>query len=634
MRVTASAALLALRMWWLVVAVLVAAGATLGVVAVRDAPYVAVTTMRVDTAGFGEVAQQTIVETARLLVDSNRVYSKVAGDAPTAIEELRQRTTVDIVAASSVLEIAVSAQTAQQAERDLNAMVEAAMTSQRELADEQFTATIRSGRDALASGVLPDPVAEEARRDGIGTAVSERQDNALRLAAQLSRIGAILPAVQTGLGARIAAVIGALGGAFAGLVLALVLGVGRRRIKRLSDVRAVAPGLLPAEPMEYTKGVSTVGSDCSRIDYALAMVLVLPGAEDDLPEVVEAVRSDLSRNGSRPFRLAADEIARAEQYADRRSAPAHNGFAPATNGHAVNGHSPSAAGAVPALGMPQRAVDLAESNADTLLVVGQADDKVLNLVGTRADVVLLVARPYRTTLGHLARVTAALGSGRPPIVVLARPTTAGTGGSSGRATPGEGATARPASRPGVELVRPGVAGPGPAPAPRAERSAPVGGPWDAPTLRLSGPTALSGRVEASASASRTPAGTTAPSVQQPEAVVRRSPAPSARPRPSAPSRPPNGDGHRSTPTADRNATAESAEPNVGTAPADRRGPSGTAPSGAPDGDSRTAPDEAAEAGPATPAEGADDGTERTSEPDESRNGAVSRAGSSVDASSR
>src|SRR4051812_2822764 len=181
MRVTASAALLALRMWWLMIAALVVIGAALGVYAVRDAPYSAVTTLRVDTAGFGEVAQASIVQTARLLVDSNRVYSRVAGNQPGAVEALRQRTTVDIVADSSVLEIGVSAQTPEQAERDVDAIANAAIANFQQLAEEQFDATIRSGQDALSNGRLPDPVAEQARRDGLGTSIAEQQDNALRL---------------------------------------------------------------------------------------------------------------------------------------------------------------------------------------------------------------------------------------------------------------------------------------------------------------------------------------------------------------------------------------------------------------------------------------------------------------------
>ena len=511
MRVTASAALLALRMWWPIVTVCALIGGAYGAYSVRDAPYMAVTTVRVDTAGFGEVAQQSIVQTARLLVDSNRTYAKVAGDTPEGIEELRQRTAVDIVESSSILEISVSAQTPDRAERDLNALVEASMTSMRELADEQFTGTVRSGQTALSGGVLPDPAAEEARRAGIGTAISERQDNALRLSAQLSRIGAILPATRTGLGARLAAAIGFVAGGFAGAVLTLMLGVGRRRIKRLADVRAVAPGLLPAAPLEYTKGIITVGNDCSRIDAALAVVLALPGAEDDLPDVVDAVRSELTRNGSRPFRLDADDVVRADDYATRRGAPSRPGF-DAGNGHRLPGGSVATVSAgLPALGMPQRAVDLAASQADVLLVTGMASERILTLAAGRADVVLLVARPYRTTLGQLAAVTANLGDGRPPVVVLApRHTSVERGGS--RDEPEAAAPARSVPsgpQPEFELVRPGHAPmPGPtlpAPMPSAPMpSAPMpsvpsgsdrSGSWaghrpnalDSPTLRIPRP---------------------------------------------------------------------------------------------------------------------------------------------------
>jgi hypothetical protein len=407
MRVTASAALLALRMWWLVIAAMVVAGAALGVLAVRDSPYAAVTTLRVDTAGFGEVAQQSIVETTRELVDSNRVYAKVVGDAPGAIEELRQRTTVDPVASSSVLEIAVSAQTAEQAEQDVDALAEAAITVIRELADEQYTAAGVAGRQALETGVLPDPVAEQARRDQIGVAIATQQDNALRLSAQLSRIGEVLPATPTGLGSRIAATIGALTGALIGAVLALLLGVGRRRIRRLADVHAVAPGLVPCEPMDYDKGVMRVAAECSRLAHPLVVVLALPGAEDDLKAAVDELRSALYADGNQPFRIDATAALVAETEQRRRSGPSGQ-------------QSPSQLSSpVPALGMPQRATDLDEANSDTLLVTGEAEDRVVTMIGDRADIILLVAQPRVTRLGQLARITTGLGDGRPPVVVLA-----------------------------------------------------------------------------------------------------------------------------------------------------------------------------------------------------------------------
>lgn len=422
-----SVAALALRIWWPVVIVLAILGALGAFVAGRDAPYVAVTTLRVDTAGFGENAQESIVDTSRLLVDSNRTYRKVVGDAPGAIDEIRSRTAVDAIGTSSVLELAVSAQTAEQAEREVDALAEASITSIRELADEQFTGTVRSGRDSLAQGVLDDPAAEQARRDAIGVAIAEQQDNALRLSASLSRIGEVPPATRVGLGVRLAMVIGALVGAIVGIAIALFLGVGRRRTRSLSDVRIVSRGLVDCEPLAKAEGISRVAAECSRLTYPLVVVLALPGAEADVQEVSTELRSELHRDGNRTFRLDYRELRHASGDEPQPAlVGVGNGAAPG-NGrphhrnalpHAeYNGSAGSAA--LPALGMPNRAIGLAEAGADLLLITADADERTLQQVAGRADVVLLVGRRRRTRLGELAKVVDLLRPAHPPVLVLA-----------------------------------------------------------------------------------------------------------------------------------------------------------------------------------------------------------------------
>lgn len=453
-RVPASGALLALRLWWPIVVVLAVVGAGFGLYSVQGRPYAAVTNLRVDTAGFGEVAQRSIMETARALVDSNPVYTKVVGESPEAVEALRQRSAVTVVSQSSILQITVSAQTPEQAERDADAMANAAIQNFRELADVQFDSSVESGVRGLNTGRLPDPVAEQARRDRVGAAIAEQQDNALRLSGQLSRIGEILPAEPVGVGPNLSILIGLFGGTLAGAVIALLLGVGRRKIRAMRDLRAVAPSLIDCEPLDGSEGAARVAARCSLLDHPLVVVLALPGAADEAELVHDQLRTELHRDGRRLFVVTGEDLqliapnnrelvelevgellpmpaavpvvtggAAAEQDTEDGYRAEAAGPETSTHGNGVrphpNGYADSASAAfLPALGLPKRAVDLAESDADMLLVLGSADGATIARVAERAELVLLVAAAGRTTVGELSRACGALSEGKRPVVVL------------------------------------------------------------------------------------------------------------------------------------------------------------------------------------------------------------------------
>ncbi len=76
---------------------------------------------------------------------------------------------------------------------------------------------------------------------------------------------------------------------------------------------------------------------------------------------------------------------------------------------------------MPALGMPNRATDLAAADADILLVTADADERTMQKIAGRADVALLVGRRKSTRLGQLASVVALLRAASPPVVVVSDP---------------------------------------------------------------------------------------------------------------------------------------------------------------------------------------------------------------------
>jgi hypothetical protein len=186
-------------------------------------------------------------------------------------------------------------------------------------------------------------------------------------------------------------------------------------MRSLSDARIVSRGLVDCEPLARAEGVSRVAAECSRLSYPLVVVLALPGAEADVQDVSSELRSELHRDGNRTFRLDYREIRHASVEQPQPSLVASGNGAAHRNGAP---HGSPASRVVPAIGMPNRAIGLTEAGADLLLVTADADERTLQQVAGRADVVLLVGRRHRTRLGELANVVDILRPAHPPVLVL------------------------------------------------------------------------------------------------------------------------------------------------------------------------------------------------------------------------
>jgi|GEM_PF-3083555 len=391
MRLPASFSLLAVRMWWPVVVAMVVLGVGAGLVSTRAAQYSATTSVRVDVST-NPVQSVQIVSSALQLVDSDPVYTRVVGESRAALNGLRARTTVGIRDAGAVLFVTVVAPTPEQAERDADEFGRQAVEYTASLAREQFTAITELGGQAIEEGALPDPAAEAGRRARLGEDIADGQNSALRSANLVTRIGGVQTPVRLGVSPALAAPLGGLVGGLAGLALALGLGVRRRSVRSVSDLRSINPRVRVYGADNQSDGLLRVVARCATLDHPVVAVLALPGAEWHLAQVVADLRDRLRAEGMRWKAVDADDLVKAAARA------------PAPGDTAVTTLS---------LRRPPREHD----SHDLTLVTGVADGATVAQVSAVADLAVLVGRMGVSKLGELAALCAEL-EDNAPLVVL------------------------------------------------------------------------------------------------------------------------------------------------------------------------------------------------------------------------
>jgi hypothetical protein len=388
MQLPASFSVLALRTWWPVVFMLSVLGAAFGVYAASSVSYSATALLRVDVST-NPVQSQQIVSTAFQLVDSDPVYTLVVGDSRNAVNELRSRTTVGIRDAGAVLFVTVVAPTAEQAERDTDGFADAAVGFARQLAQEQFATVTRLGAASLKEGVLPDPEAEANRRDRVGTNLADGQDYALRQERFVTRLGGVQTPQPLGVSTTLAAPLGAAGGALLGFVAALGLGVRRRHVRYIADLRPVLPGVRAFTADNQRDGLLRIAARSATLHEPLVAVVAMRTAEQALAGVVEDLQDLLRAEQMTWTDVDADDLAASPDRAARLKPLALETYPSPARRHLT-------------------------------LVTGTADPSTVPQIAARADLIVLVVPLHRARLGEVAALYDELRDSS-PILVLTKP---------------------------------------------------------------------------------------------------------------------------------------------------------------------------------------------------------------------
>lgn len=476
-----SFSLLALRMWWPIVAASAVLGTAVGVVAAEGAPYSATAYVRVDTTA-NPIQSLQIVSTALQLLDSDPIYTRVVGDSRAALNELRARTTIGVRDAGEVLSITIVAPTPEQAEVETERFAAESLSYLQVRADEQFAAVTLLGQQALADGALPNPEAEEFRLQRVGTNLADGQDSAFRISLFWTRLGGVQTPVKLGLSTMLAGPVGAVVGALVGFVGALVLGVRRRRVRSVSDLAPIGPAIKAYDPQEQSDGLMRVAARCATLDRPLVAVLAFQGAEANLGHVRADLKRHLRSEERSWLEVDPDDLGRFSATGMPRAEGSQNG-----NGHQVASRVEDLSA------RSARGRLLAASDADVMLMSGIVDRAAINHAAARADVVVLVGRRRRTRFGELSAACAELADLAPVVII----------GPQSVPGPGDGPVPTPAQRgPGGES--PAMVAAGAAPASASARPTPW--PRDAAPLAVQAPPPASHNGTAESAGSREPAG--------------------------------------------------------------------------------------------------------------------------------
>lgn len=314
----------AARHWWPLVVIPALLGAMFGVWSSSTSPYTSTVLLQVNASSPQGQTNETAAQTALRIIESDEVFNRAREVLGESGAGLRARTELARITDTELLSVQVSAPTAEQAERETDAVTAAGLEVIQALAQQQFDAIDQAGGRALGDGVLDDGAAELARLQALGQAAANRQDAAQIASLLLTRVGEPQAAYQTGLGATTAGAIGLLVGLIPGIVLAVLYGRRFGRVRRPADV---LEAIARAEVRDRS-GITRIAGRCAGRPAPLIGMLSMSGARAELTELTAFLDTELRTDDRRPYILWSGDLqATANPPAEPVTVPAQ---APAT----------------------------------------------------------------------------------------------------------------------------------------------------------------------------------------------------------------------------------------------------------------------------------------------------------------
>jgi hypothetical protein len=297
---------LAARRWWPVVVTAALLGGLLGMAATSHPTYSSTLLVRVLALTSDGIGFENASQTALQLMQSDEVFQRAAEVVGGDSGALRTRTAVTRITETDLLEVNVSAPSADQAKREATSIASAGRELMQDLSEEQVAAAALSSDRAVVSGVLPNGAAELARQQELGKSAAARQDVGLATAISLSPVGSP-DSVRSGLSRSFGAAIGIVAGALLGIGGAWAFGRRFGRLRRVGDVRTILPGARVVE----RRGLAGIAHRYSDRSRSLISVLALPEAGTALPELTTTLVAELRTDGRRPYVLEAADVGEA-----------------------------------------------------------------------------------------------------------------------------------------------------------------------------------------------------------------------------------------------------------------------------------------------------------------------------------
>ncbi|GAB97086.1 hypothetical protein KILIM_056_00100 [Kineosphaera limosa NBRC 100340] len=275
-----------LRRWWWVAMAAAVIGAGVGLAAGVNSPRTAEAMLAVQIASDNPDALTRAATNAVTEANTQEVYAAAAQERHTDAPSLRSRSEILVVPNSTVLGVRVTADTAENASADANALAVAAVNQSARRMQNDLRSLTTNTETLMTTEPLADAQAERTRKNQLGGALAQSQQALLTQSRQLTVLQQADPAGATSTSPILLGLLGAIGGGLLGLALTMLFGGRRGRISSMREMRRLYPNLefIPARDVPAIMSMEAGSSD--RI--VLSGVRVPAASVRGLVEPVEA----------------------------------------------------------------------------------------------------------------------------------------------------------------------------------------------------------------------------------------------------------------------------------------------------------------------------------------------------------
>lgn len=199
--------------------------------------------MRVQsTANNGDGLNQA-QSTALTEMGTSEVFQAAAQQIGVTETQLRARTEIAAVPNSLMIEVAVTAPSAEEAARDANAFAEAASAKSTERVTNELASLTQATGEIIQRSNLNNTIAEQNRLGTLGQELAAAQSRTLSESRQVTVIQPATAEAATGTSRAMLILLGAVGLGMIGVALALLFGGRRGKMRRLGEMRRLYPQL-------------------------------------------------------------------------------------------------------------------------------------------------------------------------------------------------------------------------------------------------------------------------------------------------------------------------------------------------------------------------------------------------------
>jgi hypothetical protein len=279
------------RWWWLPVITTIALLLAMGWVGRSIEPKTSAQLLMV-SSGANNDAQTVARNNASTLaqIQASNAFDVAAQQTGVPADDLRQRTRVATSGDAAVVQIEVSAPTAEEAAQQANAVAKAAVAASEARLRAELDAVTAATSKLIETPQLKSTTAEQARTDGLAARLAASQGDLLASSGRLSVLKEADPAAATRAPLTSLALLGAVGGLVLGLLPVQLFFRRRGRVSSMEELAGLYPDLDTVRPNEVPRLVDESVDSVFVVDHERSGA-ASSGADDAAHQVVQSLAS-------------------------------------------------------------------------------------------------------------------------------------------------------------------------------------------------------------------------------------------------------------------------------------------------------------------------------------------------------